>query len=266
MSASPEQLKYFKEDEMFVQPEVNPKAFEAVGFTRLSRELQDAIISGEIRPEQVSKISMEDLTRRVHKGDVKREQEALAEKKRLAGGLLTHETYGNGFSWQEFAPKRELPEGYTQDASGAFIDPGGNKSVIHPGYDELQRQLEAEGEMMGHCVGSGGYCDESMGRQNTRAVITCATKKATPHVTVASQTPTGDVKQIVTATATRHVRPQVHGIWSRTYLNKGSLRQCRSERPSPASTTRSSGCMAALDTSHCRARNPFRLISIQSSQ
>ena len=215
-SASPEQLKYFKEDEMFVQPEVNQKAFEAVGFTRLSRELQDAIISGEIRPEQVSKISMEDLTRRVHKGDVKREQEALAEKKRLAGGLLTHETYGNGFSWQEFAPKRELPEGYTLDASGAFIDPKGNKSVIHPGYDDLQRQLEAEGEMMGHCVGD--YCDKVWGGE-TR-VLSLRDKNGDPHVTVEVK-PNGDVNQIY-GHGNEDVIPK-YTEYVKDYLNKGSF-------------------------------------------
>jgi hypothetical protein len=215
-SASPEQLKYFKEDEMFVQPEVNQKAFEAVGFTRLSRELQDAIISGEIRPEQVSKISMEDLTRRVHKGDVKREQEALAEKKRLAGGLLTHETYGNGFSWQEFAPKRELPEGYTLDASGAFIDPKGNKSVIHPGYDDLQRQLEAEGEMMGHCVGD--YCDK-VWRGETR-VLSLRDKNGDPHVTVEVK-PNGDVNQIY-GHGNEDVIPK-YTEYVKDYLNKGSF-------------------------------------------
>jgi len=219
--ATPEQMKYFKEDEMFVKPSyLDSKTSEGVGFSRMSKELQDAIIAGDIRPEQVSKISIEDLTRRVHDRDVKFEKEKELERKALASGLITHEKYEDGFAWKEFVPDKNLPEGYTveNDGKGFYVDPHGRKSIYHPGYNKLQSQLDNESEMMGHCIAKHGYCDQIWAGE-TRAV-TLRDKKDMAHATMQID-PNGDVLQIqghgggdVTSRYTEYVKD---------YLNKGQF-------------------------------------------
>jgi hypothetical protein len=157
-----------------------------------------------VPPEKLKNISVPDALRQS-----KAYHDALAKKQTdealQAGSLTTHREYPTGFKWQEIvAPKHEtftpetLPPGHKLEdnpiSGWDIIDPTGNPMGYSRPYSQdaldafsadysrlmLEKGLDAEGKMMGHCVGS--YCEEVSGR-GTR-IFSLRDPSGKPHVTV----------------------------------------------------------------------------------
>lgn len=155
-----------------------------------------------VPPEKLKSIAVPDALRQS-----KAYHDALAKKQTdaalSAGSLVTHREYpDSGFKWQEIVEPTELPPGYTArqipntDMHAAalkvkhqILNPAGE--VIGEGYNPdravelakmklLAQGLDAEGQMMGHCVGS--YCDQVSGG-GTR-IFSLRDPTGKPHVTV----------------------------------------------------------------------------------
>lgn len=179
----------------------------------LWRSMQD-YMAQHPNPERLKNISVPDMLRQSRAW-----HEALAKKMTddaiAAGTTKVLREYPEGMRWVEITRPSELPEGYkiepkmTTDAAGqpvpawyTVIDPQGKPvSRPHGGehhateeeardvvLDELLRQgLDAEGRMMGHCVGS--YC-EQVKRDGTR-ILSLRDKTGKPHVTLEVGAPPG---------------------------------------------------------------------------
>lgn len=140
-----------------------------LGFDHIVDVLRQDVREGRIRPEQLSKVSMEQAVRRTYEYD-----QEMAKKMREAAikqteGMPVHKEYPEGYKWIELKPNKNL-EG---------VDDGfGN--ISSPGYEGLEQALKYEGDTMGHCVG--GYCpDVYEGRSR---IFSLRDAKGEPHVTV----------------------------------------------------------------------------------
>lgn len=112
-----------------------------------------------------------------------------AEEKKLqalAGGqwMKEHKAYPTGFKWLEYDPS------YATPTEGVIM----KGQVDEKKYMELRDALEAEGEVMGHCVG--GYCDRVV--DGSTRILSLRDAKGRPHVTVEVQ-PSDDLSQVQVA-------------------------------------------------------------------
>ena len=153
-----------------------------LGFDHLVDILKQDLNEGRIRPEQLSKVSIEQAVRRAHEYDQERKKAMAQTALKATEGMPVHKDYGDGFKWLELAmPDKPLPEGYTPGGGNDkyVFDPSGN-DVVHPNYQALQDALKYEGDTMGHCVG--GYCpDVSSGKSR---IFSLRDKNNEPHVTI----------------------------------------------------------------------------------
>ena len=151
-----------------------------LGFDHLVDILKQDLDRGHIRPDQLSKISIEHAVRRAHEHDQERKKAMAETALKATEGMPVHKEYPEGYKWIELAMNPELPEGHTQTPSGTYVDPEGNESIYHPNYAKLDDALKYEGDTMGHCVG--GYTpDVASGK--TR-IFSLRDAKNEPHVTV----------------------------------------------------------------------------------
>lgn len=145
-----------------------------------------------VAPEKLKNIAVPDALRQS-----KAWHDAIAKKQTedalKAGSLTTHREYPTGFKWQEIVAPENLPEGYRVENKGAYhsvVREGDNLTVGTGQTPEvamadakktlLAQGLDAEGKMMGHCVGS--YCDQVSGG-GTR-IFSLRDPSGKPHVTV----------------------------------------------------------------------------------
>jgi hypothetical protein len=152
-----------------------------LGFDHIMDVLRQDVAAGRIRPEQLSKVSMEQAVRRTAEFDqemAKRMQEAQIKN---TAGMPTHKEYPDqGFKWIQLSQPEELPKGWSQEASGAYVGPNGERTIVNPSRQTLDDALKYEGDTMGHCVGS--YCDEVA--EGGSRIYSLRDAKGEPHVTV----------------------------------------------------------------------------------
>jgi hypothetical protein len=152
-----------------------------LGFDHLVDILKEDLAQGRIRPEQLSKVSIEQAVRRAHEYDQERKKAMAETALKATEGMPVHKDYGDGFKWIELALPKDMPEGWTE-RNGAYYDPTGERHV-HPGMGKLADALKYEGDTMGHCVG--GYCpDVAEGRSR---IFSLRDAKNEPHVTIEVQ-------------------------------------------------------------------------------
>ena len=183
-----------------------------LGFDHMLDVLKQDLAEGRIRPEQLSKVSIEQAVRRVHEYDQERKKAMAQASLKATEGMPVHKDYGDGFKWIELAPKKPdveepLPEGYqwlepkngVQRLQGPSIlsDRGrvylGNTQqealeqahkrdaeLSEKSEKPLREALKYEGDTMGHCVG--GYCP-SVASGETR-IFSLRDAKNEPHVTI----------------------------------------------------------------------------------
>ena len=130
-----------------------------LGFEKLLQHIDAKLDAGEIRPDQLNKVSVADAVKGVHDKRVSEEDLAKKVMQNNAATKVVKE-YPNGYRWVEISANKDspLPEGYEQLPNGTYVDPQGQGSIHNPNYIAMQDALEHEGNIMGHCVGD--YCDE----------------------------------------------------------------------------------------------------------
>ena len=180
-----------------------------LGFNHIIDVLRQDVAAGRIRPEQLSKVSMEQAVRRTHEFDQEMAKKMAQAQAKVTEGMPTYKEYPEGYKWIQLAPPKELPSGYStilDDVTGSYkvVDETGQEAfprkpnklghINVPFFktpdeaiaDALKRdpRLEAalkyEGETMGHCVG--GYCDDV--RDGKSNIFSLRDAKGEPHVTV----------------------------------------------------------------------------------
>lgn len=192
-------------------PEETVYAGEMSGlrFDHIIDVLNQDVAAGRIRPEQLSKMSMEQAVRRTADFDLERAKVMRDTKIKQQDSFPTYKEYPEGYRWVELAPPKELPAGYSvikDDIGGGFkvVDASGKESVQRPANDlghinvpfhkteeeaiaealkydkRLEEALKYEGDTMGHCVG--GYCpDVAAGKSR---IYSLRDTRGEPHVTV----------------------------------------------------------------------------------
>jgi hypothetical protein len=153
---------------------------QLLGFDHIVDVLKQDLAEGRIRPEQLSKVSIEHAVRRTHEYDQERKKAMAETALKATEGMPVHKEYPEGYKWIELKMNDELPEGWSKSPSGTFVGPDGHHSIHHPNYIKLDDALKYEGDTMGHCVG--GYTDE-VASGKTR-IFSLRDAKNEPHVTI----------------------------------------------------------------------------------
>ena len=182
---------------------------QALKFDHIIDVLRQDVAAGRIRPEQLSKVSMEQAVRRTAEFDeemAKRMREAQLKQQE---GFPVHKEYPEGYKWIELAKPEiatEIPpthalEEYPSKLHGGVGYRVRNKETGMAGEgfktperatqeflkshaeDTLADALAYEGNTMGHCVG--GYCPDVL-KGNTR-IFSLRDTKGEPHVTIEVQ-------------------------------------------------------------------------------
>jgi PcfJ-like protein len=167
---------------------MNEDIGSALGFDHIVDVLKQDLASGRIRPEQLSKVSMEQAVRRTHEYD-----QEMAKKMREAAikqteGMPVHKEYPEGYRWIELkAPDyNALPLEERKQMIARLTEEAKQKGLSPEDYIEkypesqLAEALKYEGDTMGHCVG--GYCDDVY--EGVSRIYSLRDAKGEPHVTV----------------------------------------------------------------------------------
>ena len=159
-------------------------AYRNLGFDHVLDVLKEDVAAGRIRPEQLSKVSMEQAVRRTHEYD-----QEMAKKMREAAikqteGMPVHKEYPGGYKWLELTkPKSKLPDDFStwskQDQDSFLALPDTQSKKI------LEDALKYEGDTMGHCVGN--YCPDVM--EGKSRIYSLRDAKGEPHVTIEVKPP-----------------------------------------------------------------------------
>lgn len=157
------------------------KGLNDLGFDHIIDVLRQDVREGRIRPEQLSKVSMEQAVRRAYEYDQEMAKKMAEAQIKATEGMPVHKEYPEGYRWIELGPGKELPEGWTTK-NGAYYDPKGERHV-HPDSEKVANALKYEGETMGHCVG--GYCPDVL--EGRSRIYSLRDAKGEPHVTVEVQ-------------------------------------------------------------------------------
>jgi hypothetical protein len=162
-----------------------------LGFDHITDVLNQDLAAGRIRPEQLNKISMEQAVRRTHEFDQDMAKKMRETQAKVTEGMPVYKEYPEGYKWVELSQPKDLPKGWSQEPSGAYIGPNGERTIVNPNYETLGQALKYEGDTMGHCVG--GYCpDVAEGRSR---IFSLRDAKGEPHVTVEVQPKTRGTKE-----------------------------------------------------------------------
>jgi hypothetical protein len=168
-----------------------------LGFDHIMDVLRQDVASGRIRPEQLSKVSMEQAVRRTHDFDQEMAKKMREAQIKATEGMPVHKEYPEGYRWIELAaPKAKVPEGAIWEEYNGMqrlFGPKGESLSIGATKDEaigllnrkerekaLEDALKYEGDTMGHCVG--GYCPDVM--EGRSRIYSLRDAKGEPHVTV----------------------------------------------------------------------------------
>lgn len=151
-----------------------------LGMDHIVDVLHNDLASGRLRPEQVSKISMEQAVRRTHEYDLEMAAKMDAANAARREGLPVHKEYGDGFRWVELNKPGSFAA--ESDAMGHSVR-GYEPPKGHPDWTE---------QSAGHgyaTYGRGGWDAIKSGKAKVHSLVD---EKGHPHVTVESFTP--DIK------------------------------------------------------------------------
>jgi hypothetical protein len=181
-----------------------------LGFNHIVDVLRQDVAEGRIRPEQLSKVSMEQAVRRTAEYDQEMAKRMAETQAKVTEGMPVYKDYPEtGNKWIELSSPKELPTGYStilDDVTGSYkvVDEKGKEAfprkpnnlghINVPFFktpdeaiaDALKRDprledaLKYEGDTMGHCVG--GYCDDV--RDGNTKIYSLRDAKGEPHVTI----------------------------------------------------------------------------------
>ena len=141
-------------------------------FDHIVDVLREDLAAGRIRPEQVSKISMEQAVRRTHQYDQELAAKMDAEKAAFRSGLPVHKEYKTGYKWVELnKPGAFAAE---SDAMGHSVR-GYEPPKGHPDW------VEASGTSGSLGYGHGGWEAIKSGKAKVYSLID---DKGRPHATI----------------------------------------------------------------------------------
>jgi hypothetical protein len=174
-----------------------------LGFSRITAHLKHLLDSGKLRPEQLNKVTMEQVVKQMHQ-----EREAKARKEREESlknteGMPVHSTYPNGWRWQELAvPEEDLEKGKEHErkyltALGKRVGESTEERVdlrelkkqlrseMGPSpIEKLQNAIKNEGEMMGHCLQNEEMEWPKKVMNGNSRLFSLRDEKNEPHVTI----------------------------------------------------------------------------------
>ena len=151
-----------------------------LGFDHIVDVLKQDLASGRIRPEQLSKVSMEQAVRRTYEYDQEMAKKMREAHIKATEGMPVYREYPEGYRWVELSQPKELPAGWSKDSPGIYLGPNGERTIINPNRQALEDALKYEGDTMGHCVG--GYCPDVL--EGRTKIYSLRDAKGEPHVTV----------------------------------------------------------------------------------
>ena len=179
-----------------------------LGFDHIVDILKQDLAEGRIRPDQLSKVSIEQAVRRVHQYDQERKKAMAETALKATEGMPIHKEYPEGYRWIELKAQEPetLPEGVkrvqTSSTQGGLDVPGFGfiEAKWNPktgldweqaerdakkalSYKPTEEALKYEGNTMGHCVG--GYCPDVM--EGRSRIYSLRDAKGEPHVTIEVQ-------------------------------------------------------------------------------
>ena len=153
---------------------------QGLGFDHIVDVLKQDLASGRIRPEQLSKVSMEQAVRRTAEFDQEMAKRMREAQIKATEGMPVYREYPEGYRWVELTQPKELPAGMKETVDKRYLRNEAGELVEDPRYKALEDALKYEGDTMGHCVG--GYCpDVAQGRSR---IYSLRDAKGEPHVTV----------------------------------------------------------------------------------
>jgi hypothetical protein len=176
-----------------------------MGFDHVIDILKQDVMEGRIRPEQLSKVSIEDAVRRTMDFDQEAARKMAETQLKATEGFPTYKEYPEGYRWIELTKPQlgdELPpvyqiEAYESKTLGPMhrivntetgMKGEGYKTPERAldefrktyGEDQLADALKYEGDTMGHCVG--GYCPDVL--EGRSRIYSLRDARGEPHVTV----------------------------------------------------------------------------------
>ncbi len=157
--------------------------------------LENAVESGAIRPDQLSKVSMSDAVKLAFELE---QRKVAQEVERMKQHFPLHKQYQSGFHWVELkANPAKTPDELESTARkkyDEYIGQGMKEKdaleMANAYHQEglTEAALKREGEAMSHCVG--GYCEPVM--SGSTRVFSLRDPKGKSHVTVEATKPTVD--------------------------------------------------------------------------
>ena len=160
-----------------------------LGFDHIVDVLKEDIATGRIRPEQLSKVSMEQAVRRTYEYDQEMAKKMRETQAKVTEGMPVHKDYSDkGYKWIELkAPDyNSLPLEERKQMIARLTEEAKQKGLTPEDYIErypksqLAEALKYEGNTMGHCVG--GYCPDVL--EGRSRIFSLRDAKGEPHVTV----------------------------------------------------------------------------------
>jgi len=83
-----------------------------LGFDHIVDVLKEDLAAGRIRPEQLSKVSMEQAVRRTYEYDQEMAKKMRETQAKVTEGMPVHKEYPEGYKWIELTAPKDLPSGY----------------------------------------------------------------------------------------------------------------------------------------------------------
>jgi len=108
-----------------------------LGLNHVADVLYEDLASGRLKPEQLNQMSIEKAVRRTAEYDAQKAKEMEKAHATSVEGMPVPKQYDDGYKWVELK--------HSTDA------------------EKTKGALKSEGEMMGHCVGGPGYCQDVLG-------------------------------------------------------------------------------------------------------
>jgi hypothetical protein len=180
-----------------------------LGFDHIVDVLKQDVAEGRIRPEQLSKVSMEQAVRRTYEYDQEMAKKMAETQAKVTEGMPVYKEYPEGYKWIELSAGEKVKPKVVQlddgswtvedttghQISGGFKSKQGAENALahfsksdkryQEGIPEtkakaLEDALKYEGDTMGHCVG--GYCPDVI--EGRSRIYSLRDAKGEPHVTV----------------------------------------------------------------------------------
>jgi hypothetical protein len=166
----PPETKVYYPD--FKETGISDSMSRDLGFDHIMDVLREDVISGRIRPEQLSKISMEQAVRRTAEYDQELAAKMNASRAAQREGLPVHKEYPEGYKWIELNKPGSFAS--ESEAMGHSVK-GYEPPVGHPDW------VESSGDRGSPDYGHGGWEAIKSGKAKVYSLVN---PKGEPHVTV----------------------------------------------------------------------------------